>query len=120
MAASSTPRKSAPRKTTPAAARNGATATNGNGAAPRTGELYRYTTPSGYVIELPSLADLKFGLVRKIRRNSEAEQMFQLVEELCDDDALAQLDDLTQTEFADFANGWREFSNIDVGESSAS
>lgn len=120
MAASSTPRKSAPRKTAPAA-RNGTAATNGNGnAAPRTGELYRYTTPSGHVIELPSLADLKFGLVRKIRRNSEAEQMFQLVEELCDDDALAQLDDLTQTEFAEFANGWREFSNIDVGESSAS
>lgn len=79
-------------------------------------EQFSFTTAAGKVIVVPSFSKVKFGIIRKIRRQSVADQMFSLVEELCDDDTLALLDDLEQDEAQKFVEQWGEFSGVTLGE----
>ncbi|MFE3051604.1 hypothetical protein [Nocardia sp. NPDC059239] len=71
-------------------------------------------------IRLPSLANLKPGIVRKVRRLGEVDAMFTMMEMTLDEDALALVDDMESEVFEDMCDKWRKHSGIDLGESSAS
>ncbi|SNY84018.1 hypothetical protein SAMN04244553_3588 [Nocardia amikacinitolerans] len=67
-------------------------------------------------VRLPSLSYLKPGLIRKIRRLSDIDAMYTLLELVLEKDALAVLDDMDPDEYAALLDGWREHSGVSLGE----
>lgn len=71
----------------------------------------------GDTVTLPRFGSLMtFGRVRKMRHLPEAEQMFLLMEEVCDEDQLAVLDKMDTAETQEFFSGWQKHSGVDLGE----
>lgn len=103
MAAASGRPKSAPRNT------NTNTATTGN-------DLFEYTTKAGKELTLPRFDSVKPGVIRKIRKLSDVDQFFTVLEHLADEDSLAIIDDLDQPEFQDLQTKWFEHAGVDMGE----
>lgn len=66
-------------------------------------------------ITLPTFRDIPVGLVRKIRKESETDQAWLILEELLDEKQLAIVDSMTIPEFTEFMNGWTQGANL--GES---
>ena len=79
-------------------------------------DVFEYTF-DGKKITLPLLSKLKFGLIRKMRKESAEEQMFMLVEQLADDESLAVIDEMDSGQVAEFMEAWQEASDVDSGES---
>ena len=79
-------------------------------------DVFEYTF-DGKKITLPLLSKLKFGLIRKMRKESAEEQMFMLVEQLADDETLAVIDEMDSGQVAEFMEAWQEASDVDSGES---
>ncbi|OBA62187.1 hypothetical protein A5780_19195 [Nocardia sp. 852002-20019_SCH5090214] len=71
-------------------------------------------------VRLPSLTYLKPGQVRRMRKLSQVDAFYTLLEETLDDEALAAVDDMDPDEFRDMLDKWREHSGVNEGESSAS
>lgn len=63
---------------------------------------------------------MTFGRARKMRKLDEAEQMFALIEDVCDEAALALLDEMDADETEAFIKAWQEDSGVSLGESSSS
>lgn len=79
-----------------------------------------YRTLAGTVVTLPRFKKVvTFGLARRMRKLPDSEQMFALVEEVCDDAALKALDEMDMPETEAFFSAWQEDSGVDLGESSA-
>lgn len=74
------------------------------------------TTIDGTEIRLPSMSFMKPGLVRKIRRLTDIDAIYTLLEELLDDKALAAVDDMDPLDFEQFMKDWRQHSGISLGE----
>ncbi|MCM6777273.1 hypothetical protein NDR87_27680 [Nocardia sp. CDC159] len=72
---------------------------------------------SGIEIRLPSLAYLKPGLIRRIRRLSDTDAICTLLELTLDPAALAAVDDMDPGDFQQLMNEWRTHSGVDLGES---
>lgn len=70
----------------------------------------------GETITLPSLAMVEAGFVRRVRKLDQADQLFTLIEEKADADALAAIDRMTAPEFTKFQKAWRAHSGIGLGE----
>ncbi|WP_280246155.1 hypothetical protein [Nocardia abscessus] len=68
-------------------------------------------------IELPSLSYLKPGLVRRLRRLNGTDQMYTLLEEVLDKDALDLIDEMDPDEFDAMREAWHKHSGIEPGES---
>lgn len=71
-------------------------------------------------VRLPKFGQIKFGVIRRMRKEDPSEQMFMLVEEVSDEATLAVIDDLPQKEIEALFTKWQEDSGVDQGESSAS
>lgn len=71
----------------------------------------------GKKYSLPLMSNLKFGVVRKLRKETESEQMFLLVEEVADKRTLTAIDDMTGEAVGELFEAWQKASGIDVGES---
>lgn len=74
----------------------------------------------GKKFDLPLLSNLKFGLIRKLRKASQEEQMFMIIEEVSDKRALAAIDDMTSEEVGKLMTEWQKASGVDMGESEGS
>lgn len=70
---------------------------------------------NGKKIELPDFKEIPVGIVRKIRKESETDQAWLVLEELLDSKQLALVDTMTIPEFTQFMNGWTQGANL--GES---
>lgn len=105
MAASSAPRKSAPRKP----------------VAPvreiDTSEEFEYELESGETITLPRFDSVKPGVIRRIRKLSEIDQFFTVLETLADDDTIKIIDDLDNAEFQALQLAWFKHAGVNLGES---
>lgn len=75
------------------------------------------TTINDVEVRLPSLAYLKPGLVRKIRRLDNIDAMYTLLELTLSEDALAVLDDMDPDQYGAVLEAWREHSGVSLGES---
>lgn len=81
---------------------------------------FTYEFVSGEKITLPRFKSvMTFGRARTLRKLGEAEQMFTLIEEICDDDMLAALDAMEPDETTAFFEAWQADSGVTAGESSA-
>jgi hypothetical protein len=71
-------------------------------------------------ITLPRFEDIEVGVIRKIRRLPQIDQIFTLIEHYLDEEQLAAFDTLKRGELEEFSTAWREGSSVALGESSAS
>ena len=83
-------------------------------------EKFHYALPDGHQIELPLFENIEVGAVRKIRRLTQIDQIFTLIELYLDEKDLSHFDKMTRAELEVFAKAWREGSSVTPGESSAS
>jgi hypothetical protein len=81
-------------------------------------EKFHHQTPHGEIV-MPRMGQLPLGAVRKIRKLTDADGLFTLLEDIAADQ-LPVIDQLTVEEFNAFAEAWRADSGVGVGESSAS
>ena len=72
---------------------------------------YTYTH-KGKKVSLPDFKEIPVGLVRKIRKESEADQPWLILETLLDEKQLAVVDTMTIPEFTEFMNGWTQGANL--------
>jgi hypothetical protein len=89
-------------------------------AAKKKGEKVKddfVTELAGVEVRLPSLAFLRPGLVRQVRRMGQADAMFTLFELCLSKAALDEVDKLDADEFDDFCKEWNEHSGVSLGES---
>lgn len=70
-------------------------------------------------VRLPKFGAIKFGVIRRMRKEDPSEQMFMLVEEVAAD-SLPIIDELPQQEIEELFTKWQEDSGVEQGESSAS
>lgn len=82
-------------------------------------EKFRYDVEGGTIV-LPSLKFIKSGVIRKLRKLDETDQMFSLFETLLPEDQLDLVDELTGEQLTELATAWRDFSGVSMGESAAS
>lgn len=83
-------------------------------------DKFHHKLEDGREIVLPHFKHVPFGVVRKLRKENDAEQMFTLVEEVADDDTLAIIDTLGMEDIDQLFTEWQEASKVTAGESSAS
>jgi hypothetical protein len=83
-------------------------------------EQFHYTNDAGVEITLPRFENISFGIVRKLRKEPEAEQFCGLVETVAPEETLAILDDMSQAEIQKLMLAWQKDSGLTPGESSAS
>ena len=82
---------------------------------------FTHTFDTGETVTLPRFKSvMTFGRVRKMRKLDEAEQMFALMEDVCDDAALAVLDERGIDELEGMFTAWQADSGVSLGESQAS
>jgi len=85
---------------------------------PAESEEFVFESSAG-VVRLPKFGAIKFGVIRRMRKEDPSEQMFMLVEEVAED-SLDVIDELPQSEIEDLFTRWQEDSGVDQGESEAS
>ncbi len=88
-------------------------------------EKFHYTTAAGDQVELPKFDQIPFGVVRKLRKEDEAEQVFGMFEALVERKLLTAkhmgvIDNLANAEIGDLMEEWQKDSETSVPESSAS
>lgn len=83
-------------------------------------EKFHYTTAAGEKVTLPKFKSVSAGVIRRVRKESQAEQIFTVLEDLADEATLRLVDDLDAQEFNEFVQAWQEDSKVTLGESSAS
>jgi len=77
---------------------------------------FTYTLEDGSTITLPPFNSVKPGLIRKIRKLSDVDQFFTVLETLADEDTIVKIDDMDHDEFEDFQKEWFRHAGVDVGE----
>lgn len=83
-------------------------------------EQFHHTLPDGHRITLPRMENVSVGVVRKTRRLAQADQVFTMLEELLPESDLEHVDKLGRAEFDALMKAWKDSSQVDLGESSAS
>ena len=83
-------------------------------------EKFHHTTAAGVSITLPRFDQIPSGVVRKVRKESPVEQMFSILETVCDAATLAKIDKLTSGELQTVMSAWQEDAKVTAGESKAS
>lgn len=82
---------------------------------PQTGDFV-YTMADGTELTLPAFNSVKPGLIRKIRKLSDVDQFFTVLEAVADEDTIAKIDDMDHDVFEDFQKEWFRHAGVDVGE----
>src|SRR5690606_5381085 len=75
---------------------------------------------NGETYTLPPYKSIKPGLMRRVRKLTDMDATFTILEEIAPKDTLAALDDMTMERFDAVITGWLEHSGITPGESSSS
>lgn len=71
----------------------------------------------GNKVTLPSFSSvMTFGRARRLRSLPQEEQVFSIMEEICDDEQLAVLDEMTPEETEAFFTAWQAASGASLGE----
>lgn len=84
-------------------------------------KTFTHTLRSGKSVTLPAFASaMTFGRARRLRKLSESEQVFTMLEEIADEDTLAALDEMDSEETEEFFTAYAESSGANLGESSSS
>ena len=83
-------------------------------------EKFHHILPDGYELVLPRFENIEVGVVRRIRKLGQIDQIFTLLEHYLDEEALEHFDKLQREDLEGFANAWRAGSSNTLGESSAS
>lgn len=73
-------------------------------------EPFTWTAPSGAVVCLPPIRDTRAGVWRRLRGQPEEDQIFGLLEAVCDEQTMAALDDLTMAELGELFAAWVQTS----------
>lgn len=68
----------------------------------------------------PVLDNIPFGTIRKLRKESEVEQFFGLLESVAAEKDLALIDTLGQKQVAELMEAWQKDAGVSLGESKAS
>ena len=79
-------------------------------------EKFHYTTESGKKIVLPKMDNIPFGVARKLRKESEDEQFYGMIEMVADKKTLDVIDDLMPSEVRDMMEAWGKASEVTPGE----
>ena len=82
-------------------------------------EKFHFDSSAG-AIAVPKFDQIPVGVIRSVRKKSQAEQIFSTLEAVADEKTLAVLDKLSTREFNEFVGAWQKDAGISVGESSAS
>lgn len=82
-------------------------------------EQFHHTLEDGRTITLPHMRNIKVGVIRKLRDQDEAGQMFGILEAIADPDTLDVIDDLDGGQLEDLMKAWQNES-VTLGESAAS
>lgn len=82
-------------------------------------DLYEFEH-NGERYTLPPYKSIKPGLMRRVRKLTDMDATFTILEEIAPKDTLAALDDMTMERFDEVITGWLEHSGITPGESSSS
>lgn len=84
-------------------------------------ENFHYDVPgTKKKIIIPHFNTAPAGVYRKNRKESEAELVLSVLENLASEKTLETIDTMTIAEFAEFNKAWQEASKPSAGESSAS
>lgn len=74
---------------------------------PNEGADFTYTTEAGETFTVPDGGELPVGFARQIRKLPQEDQIFTILERLCDEDTLAVIDTMTGREFGEFFKQWQ-------------
>lgn len=80
-------------------------------------EKFHYETDDGKKLVWPKFDQIPFGVIRKLRREDDAEQFFGLIEEVSTEKELKIIDAMTQQQVTDLMTEWQKDAGIDQGES---
>ena len=69
------------------------------------------------VIKLPKFDNIPFGVVRKLRKQSEEEQFFGLIEAVTSEKDLELLDTLGQSQIVELMEAWQKDGGVEMGKS---
>lgn len=75
------------------------------------------TDVAGVEVRLPSLSYLKPGLIRRLRRLSDVDAVYTLMELVLSAEALAAVDEMDPEQYARMLEDWRTHSGVALGES---
>ena len=76
---------------------------------------------NGRSYTLPRFGKWKAGLTRRIRKLGEVDAMFTILEEVADEETLAAIDDMDETQLAQLIESWVEHAGgVTLGESGSS
>ena len=81
---------------------------------------FTWKSKAGVEVTLPSLNSIPAGVFRRHRRKNEVDFVFSVLEEIADEGALAQVDQVPLPEMEDLFAAWQGDSGTTVGESSGS
>lgn len=71
----------------------------------------------GKKFTLPRFDQIPFGVIRKMRKESADEQMFQMFEKLADDKALGIIDEMPTADIEKLVEAWQKDGGVTKGES---
>lgn len=78
-------------------------------------EKFHYTVGKKK-ITLPKFGELPFGVVRRMRKADEEEQLFILLEEAADEADMAVIDTIPMNEIEKLMQAWMKDSGVTAGE----
>lgn len=79
-------------------------------------EKFHYTTAGGKKITLPRMDHIPFGVARKLRKESEDEQFYGMLEMVADKKTLDVIDEMLPSEVRDLMEAWNKASETTPGE----
>lgn len=74
----------------------------------------------GETYTLPKFGSWSAGLVRRIRKMSDVDASFTIIEQVAEPDALAAIDAMTLEEFNQLQQDWADHAGVSLGESDSS
>lgn len=72
---------------------------------------------NGRTYSLPRFGTWPSGLVRRVRKLSDMDATFTILEEIADPDTLAAIDEMTLEQFNKFEKDWAAHAGVTLGES---
>jgi hypothetical protein len=81
---------------------------------------FTWTSPDDVRVTLPSMRQIKAGIIRRHRKSEPIDFIFSVLEETADEATLAKVDDLSTEDLNSLFEAWQEDGQASVGESSGS
>lgn len=80
-------------------------------------KTFTWTAPDGTEITMPSIDALKGGTLRKYRKLDPVDMLFSILEDVGDEEMLAQIDDLERGDLNALFTAWQKAEGATLGES---